>query len=164
MLSWTDCLPRLLSSIFNRSSDASSFSISRGSSPMHFKSINCDASDLNIGLCKADFNISECERDNSMAVGIDCSGLFDVYMNCLYNFKHFNDSKEMSFYPRCNCLRQTSLNTFVHFFLVILPVNIFFRSASSRNEMVEETTGSFSKWWSHTADTLNRYFNIMSLL
>ncbi|XP_060602750.1 deleted in malignant brain tumors 1 protein-like [Ruditapes philippinarum] len=56
------------------SSDASSFSTKRGLTPMHYKSFNCDASDKNIGLCKTNFNISECERRNSNAVGVDCSG------------------------------------------------------------------------------------------
>ncbi|XP_053388146.1 deleted in malignant brain tumors 1 protein-like [Mercenaria mercenaria] len=67
------------------SSDASSFKISRGLTPMHFKSIICDASDLNIGLCKANFNISECEQRHAEAVGVDCSAGITVTLSQTYS-------------------------------------------------------------------------------
>ncbi|XP_053387201.1 deleted in malignant brain tumors 1 protein-like [Mercenaria mercenaria] len=66
------------------SSDVSSFEIERGLSPMHSKSVTCNPSDLNIGLCKLDFNISDCANRNSKAVGLDCSGGINVTLSNTY--------------------------------------------------------------------------------
>ncbi|XP_053387198.1 deleted in malignant brain tumors 1 protein-like [Mercenaria mercenaria] len=66
------------------SSDASSFETERGLSPMHIDSVLCNPSDLNFGLCKVDFNISDCAHRNSKAVGLDCSGGINVTLSNTY--------------------------------------------------------------------------------
>ncbi|XP_045183479.2 scavenger receptor cysteine-rich type 1 protein M130-like [Mercenaria mercenaria] len=66
------------------SSDVSSFEMERGLSPMHINSVTCNPSDLNLGLCKVDFNISDCANRNSKAVGLDCSGGINVTLSNTY--------------------------------------------------------------------------------
>jgi hypothetical protein len=82
----------------NRSTDASSFGIGRGLSPMHIKALACNPSDQNIGLCTADYNVSDCEHTHSKAVGIDCSGSITVirpfYLkSCNFKFISFSQIK-----------------------------------------------------------------------
>ncbi|XP_053388149.1 deleted in malignant brain tumors 1 protein-like [Mercenaria mercenaria] len=62
--------------------NVTSFKTPVGLTSMHYKRFDCQqGGETNLGQCKADFNVTDCSRSKSQAVGIDCSGGLGVTLN-----------------------------------------------------------------------------------